>query len=169
MLISCSRVASQSEQPPYPHWRRITNSEAGYVVEFPSRPAENPAVLSNQQGVVSYRQFVSSLGDKQAFLVATLVTSLTNDFSNEEVKFLLRKATHGAAGRGDRLVAERGVALGTNLGLEAEIMKANGTFVKMRFYQVGHDLQELTVLVPAANRQSTNINYFLDSFSLISK
>src|SRR5204863_855691 len=106
---------------------------------------------------------------KRAFLVATLVIGWTNNFSDEQVKLLLGKAIKGGLGEGDRLVAERDIALGTNLGREAEITKSDGSFVKMRFYQVEHDLQELTAVVPFAERESTNISYFLDSFRLLSK
>jgi len=72
-----------------PNWRRYTNGACGYVIEFPSRPFENPYSLSNQQNVVSYRQFVSTLGTNQVFMVATLKTSITNDFSEEQVNRLL--------------------------------------------------------------------------------
>ncbi len=152
-----------------PHWHRFTNAECGYVVEFPSKPFENPITLSNRQNVISYRQFASAVGSNQAFMVATLVTSLTNTYSHEQIKFLLDNAAHGTLAAGDELVAERDIRIGANLGREIEIIKNNGNFVKIRFYQVEHDLQQLTVLDPRAYKQSTNISHFLDSFHLISQ
>src|SRR5436190_17909062 len=74
-----------SHKEAVPHWRRFTNNECGYVVEFPSRPFENPITLNNHQNVVSYRQFASALGSNQAFMVATLVTSVTNTYSDEQI------------------------------------------------------------------------------------
>jgi len=168
-ILRTFRRTNQSTAHVRPHWQRYTNRECGYVVEFPSRSFENPYTLSNRQNVISYRQFASSLGSNQAFMVATLVTSFTNDFSDEQIKFLLAKATRGALDKNGKLISERDIALGTNLGREIEMVKGDGNFIKMRFYQVGHDVQELTVLVPNENRGSTNISHFLDSFRLITK
>lgn len=109
---------------------------------FPSRPFENPYALSNHQNVVSYRQFASALESNEAFMVATLVTSLTNAYSDEQINFLLDTVTKEALGADGKLLAQRDVMLGTNIGREFEFLKADGYFTKMRFYQVGHDLQE---------------------------
>src|SRR6266446_2353582 len=79
--------AAQAKQV-IPRWRLFTNNECGYVVEFPSKPFNNPYKLTNPQQVVSYRQFASALGSNRAFLVATLVTGWTNNFSDEQVKLL---------------------------------------------------------------------------------
>ena len=161
--------AKQSGHPALPHWRWFTNKECGYVVEFPSRPFENPYTLSNRQSAISYRQFASALDSNHAFMVATLVTSLTNDFTDDQIKLLFDKSMKGSMRAGDRLISERDITIGTNLGREVEILKIDDNFLKMRFYQVGHDLQQLTVLVPVANQQSTNITRFLDSFRLLSR
>lgn len=72
-------------------------------------------------------------------------------------------------GTDGKLLAQRDIMLGTNIGREFEFLKADGYFTKMRFYQVGQDLQELIVRVPVANKGSTNISMFFDSFGLISK
>jgi hypothetical protein len=170
-LLEYIESSSRTEAPvqTIPQWRRFTNRECGYAVAFPSHPIENPYVLSNRQNVVSYRQFAATLGSNQVFMVATLVTSLTNNLSVEQIDFLMDKTAKGGLGDDGKLLAERKITLGTNMGREIEFEKSDGYFYKMRCYQVGHDLQTLTVRVPLATRESTNVLFFLDSFSLISK
>lgn len=152
-----------------PNWRRFTNSECGYVVEFPSKPFENPYTLSNQQNVVSYRQFASTLEKDQVFMVATLVTSITNNFTDEQIDLLLDRAAKGSLNDGSQLLSERNIKLGAILGKEVQLITTNGDFGTMRFYQVGHNLEEVIATVPSVDRGSTNIPYFLDSFRTISK
>ena len=152
-----------------PNWRRFTNNECGYVVEFPSKPFENPNTLTNHQNVVSYHQFAAALERDQVFMIGTLITSITNNYSDEQTELLLDTAAKTPLKEGGQLLSERKIKLGTNPGKEVEITMANGNFARMRFYQVGHDLQEVIVTVPFADRQSTNISYFMDSFNTVSK
>ena len=102
-------------------------------------------------------------------MVATLADSFTNDFTDEQINFILDTSAKGALGADGKLLAKRNITLGIYFGREIEFQKNNEYFVKMRCYKVGHNLQEVTVLLPLANQQSTNASYFLDSFSLISK
>jgi hypothetical protein len=151
-----------------PNWRRFTNNECGFVVEFPSKPFENPYTLSNRQNVISYRQFASTLARDQVFMVATLATSVTNNYSDEQTELLLDTAAKGLLKEGGQLLSEREISLGKFPGKEVEIIMTNGNFATMRFYQVEHDLQEVIVTVPSADRRSTNISYFLNSFNTLS-
>jgi hypothetical protein len=158
----------------YPHWQRFTNREGGFVVEFPSKPFEyhdSDEIISNP-AVISFHQFVSVLESNNCFMATTLTESFTNDFTDGQINFLLDTSVKGALGTDGRLLAKRNITLGTNFGREIEYQIANKYFVKMRFYKVGHKLQELTVLVPLANKhasQSTNASYFFDSFNLLPK
>ena len=151
-----------------PNWRRYTNSACGYVVEFPSKPFENPYSLSNRQNVVSYRQFASTLGKGQVFMVATLKTSITNDFSDQQINQLLDAAAENLIKEGGQLISKRRINLRSFPGKEVEVI-SKGTYIRMQFYQVGHDLQELIVTTPSADRGSTNIAYFLDSFNTLTQ
>ncbi len=102
-------------------------------------------------------------------MVATLAESFTNDFTDEQIKFMLDVSVKGALGSDGKLLAKRNITLGSNLGREIEFQKG-GNFMKMRFYKVGHKLQQLTALAPLTNQQasqSTNASYFFDSFSLL--
>ena len=159
---------NESDSTVNPHWRLFTNNECGFVASFPSRPFIHPQVLNNYQNVISYHQFASVLGSN-VFMVATLVTSFTNDFSNKQVDLLLDKAASGALGEDGVLLANHNITIATNPGREIEFRKANKYFIKMRYYRVGHTLQELTTLEPLTNKRSTNTSYFFDSFRLISK
>ena len=150
------------------HWKRFTNDECGFTVSFPSRPFEHPQTLSNRQNVVSYRQFASVLGSNQVFIVATLITSLTNTLSDEQGEIIMAQIMRGVAGD-DKLLARKNITLGTKTGREVELVKSDGYFYKMRYYLIEHGLQTLTVRVPQADKGSTNISYFLDSFRLIAK
>jgi hypothetical protein len=157
----------------YPDWQRFTNHEDGYVVEFPTRPFKyhgNNEMISNP-AAISYHQFVSILESNNCFMVATLSESFTNDFTDEQINLMLDVSVKGALGSDGKLLAKRNITLGSNLGREIEFQKA-GNFLKMRYYKVGHKLQQLTVLVPLANQhasQSTNASYFFDSFNLLHK
>jgi|HubBroStandDraft_2_1064218.scaffolds.fasta_scaffold203677_2 hypothetical protein len=157
----------------YPHWQRFTNREAGYAVEFPSKPFEyhdSDEIISNL-AAISYHQFVSVLESNNCFMVATLSESFTNDFTDEQINFMLDTSVKGALGSDGRLLAKRNITLDSNLGREIEFQRA-GNFLKMRFYKVGHKFQQLTVSVPLANQQasqSTNASYFFNSFSLLPK
>ena len=102
-------------------------------------------------------------------MVATLVTSITNNFSDAQVELLLDTAAKGITKEGGKLLSERKIKLGEIPGKEVEITMANGDFARIRFYQVGHNLQEIIATAPSAKRQSTNISYFLDSFSTVSE
>jgi hypothetical protein len=174
LILKAFDHESQSSVPNNnPHWQRFTNLESGYVVEFPSKPFEyhdNAEIISNR-AAISYHQIVSVLGSNNCFLVATLAESFTNDFTDEQTSFLLDNSVKGALNPDGKLLAKRNITLGSNLGREIEFQKG-GNFMKMRFYKVGHKLQQLTVLVPFANQeasQSTNASYFFDSFSLLPK
>ena len=102
-------------------------------------------------------------------MVTTLITSLTNNFTDGQIDFMLDASVRGALKSDCRLIAKRNISLGANQGKEIEFEKTNKFSIKMRFYQVGHNLQELTTLEPLTNQHSTNDDYFLDSFSVISK
>lgn len=159
----------EAQRSSAPKWRSFTNNECGYIIDFPNKPFENPIELENKDAVVSYRQFAASLGDGDAFMVATLVTSISTDITGNQIKSLLQTSTRGTVKEGDVLLAERDVTLGTNLGWEVEVKKADGKYFRMRAYQIRHDVQQIVVLVPMAERDSTNITRFMGSFRLISK
>ncbi len=89
-ILHSSQERKREQRRTAPRWQWFTNRDSGYVVEFPSRPFENPYTLSNTQNVISYRQFASTLGSNNAFMVATLVTSVTNTFTDDEIKLLLK-------------------------------------------------------------------------------
>jgi hypothetical protein len=161
--------SSQDQSSLTPRWRTFTNRECGYVVEFPSHPFENPYELSNRQAVVSYRQFVSVLATNNCFMVATLVTSLTNDFTEEQINLLLDKSVMGPVGPKDKLLAKRDIKLEASIGKEIEFQREDKFYFKMRCYQVGRKLQQLTIVEPLADQHSTNIDRFLDSFHVISE
>lgn len=100
-LRRSSEKRSQAESQYIPRWRWFTNRDCGYVVEFPAKPFENPYTLSSTQKVKSYRQFAAALGNDHAFMVATLVPSCTNTFTEEQTKMLfsLTAASDGKATR----------------------------------------------------------------------
>ena len=168
-ITRSSEKRTREQAQSVPRWRWFTNQDCGYVIEFPAKPFENPHSLNNTQKVKSFRQFAAALGNDRAFMVATLVPSFTNIFTDDQIKALLSLTATGTLHSGDKLVEEREILIGTNLGKEIEAIKADGSYVRARIYQVGQDLQELIVLVPRADRHSTNISRFLDSFRLISK
>lgn len=70
-----------------------------------------------------------------------------------------------------KFIGERDITLGTNMGREFEVQYTNGSFLKTHCYIIGDNIQQVTVVQPQpfTSRGSTNITYFLDSFSLISK
>jgi hypothetical protein len=168
-LLRTFHRQNQSSIQRDPHWQYYTNRKDGYVVQFPSRPFQRPATLSNNPAIISYRQFVSVLRTNDCFMVATLVTAWTNDFTDKQIDFMLDKAVNGAFGKGDTLISNRNITLGTNPGKEIQFQRAGKFFVEMRCYRVGNFLQELTVLVPLASQQSTNISCFFDSFRAITE
>src|SRR5580692_4717731 len=97
----------------YPHWQRFTNREAGYAVEFPSKPFEyhdSDEIISNL-AAISYHQFVSVLESNNCFMVATLSESFTNDFTDEQINFMLDTSVKGALGSDGRLLAKRNITL----------------------------------------------------------
>ena len=101
-------------------------------------------------------------------MVATLKTSITNNYSDEQINLLLDTASRGVTNKGGQLLSERKIKLGPIPGKEVETILTNGTYARMRFYQVGHDLQEVVATTPPSDRGSTNISYFLDSFNTVS-
>lgn len=148
-------------------WVVFTNNACGYIAHFPNWPFENPIELEKKDSVVSYRQFASTIGEDHAFMVATLITSITNDFTEDETRTLLEQSLKGVIKEGDEMLGGREVRLGVNLGREIEVGKSDGSYVRMRFYQVGHDVQEVVVRVPMADRNSPSIAWFFDSFRLL--
>jgi hypothetical protein len=80
---------------------------------------------------------------------------------------LLDKTAAGALGIGDKMLAQRNIKLGSNLGREIEVQKNGKHLLKARYYRVGHMLRQLTSLTPLTNQVSRNVAYFLDSFKLI--
>ncbi len=101
-------------------------------------------------------------------MVATVVTSLTNNFTEEQIESLLNTSMSGGLGKGGKILSTHKIKLGTFFGKEVEAETAGKFFAKMRFYQVGHNLQEVVTLTSLTNQHSTNASRFLDSFSVIS-
>lgn len=159
---------SQSSVQINPHWQRFTNHEGGFVVEFPSRPFESPVTLSNNPAIVSYRQFVSVLGGN-CFMAAALVTSFPTNLTEKQINFLLDSAINGALQDDDKLIVKRNITAETYQGREIEFQKADKYYIRMRYYQVGNTLEQLTILMPLQDHFSTNVDYFFNSFSLITK
>ena len=101
-ILRSSRERKREQRQTAPRWRWFTNRDCGYIVEFPSKPFENPVTLSNRQNVISYRQFASALGSNHVFMVATLVPTFTNVFTDEQTKSFLSKAATGIVTPDDR-------------------------------------------------------------------
>jgi hypothetical protein len=155
-----------------PHWQHFTNQEAGYIVEFPSRPFEyhdsddkidNPAA-------VSFHRFISVLGTNDCFMVSTVEDSFTNHFTDDQVNLILDTTMKGALGSDGKLLAKRNVMLGKYAGREIEFQKSDKFYMKSQYYKVGNKLQTLMVTVPFADQQiqTSNTLYFFNSFRLIS-
>jgi hypothetical protein len=149
-----------------PHWQYFTNLADRYVVQFPSKPFINPQKLKENPAIVSYQQYVAILGSNDVFMMATLTTSWTNDFTEEQINHLLDRTAQGALGESGKLLAMRDIAIGGYLGREIEFVRSNKWFMKMRYYHVGNRLQEMTVMMSQAGKQSTNASYFFDSLRI---
>jgi hypothetical protein len=102
-------------------------------------------------------------------MVTTLQTSFTNNFSKEQIDFMLDKAMAGGMEEGDTLIYKHDIAYGTNVGREFEFQKTNNNYIKARYYRMGNYLQMLIVTMPPEAKDSTNILYFFNSFSPIQK
>ena len=79
---------------------------------------------------------------------------------------MLDASARNIVNEGGEIISERRIRLRSFPGKEVEAVSKEN-YIKMQFYQVGHDLQELVVTMPRADRASTNISYFLNSFNTI--
>lgn len=152
-----------------PRWQRFTNRQCEYVVSFPSPPFTYFSPFTNNPHIVLFRQFVAVLSSNQAFMVTTLQTSFTNDFSKKQINLMLDKAMAGGMGKEDTLIYKRDITYGTNAGREFEFQKTNKNYLKARYYRMDNYLQMLIVTMPPENKDSTNILYFFNSFSPIQR
>jgi hypothetical protein len=163
----------ESEKKPVvqtdPDWQRFTNIQCGFTVSFPSPPFAHRDPLNNDPRVIFYKQFVSVLGSNQVFMVATLLSSLTNQLTTKQSALLLDKTMAGAMQNGDTLIYRREITDGTNPGREFEFEKPDKTFLKMRYFRAGRYFQTLMVSEPPDGKDSTNAEYFFNSFSLLRK
>ncbi len=81
---------------------------------------------------------------------------------------MLDAGRNEALGTDGKLVAERKIALGPNLGREFDMEKLGGkAFVKARVYYVEGRIYTLTTVGSSRERVLQNASRFLDSFKLI--
>ncbi len=167
--IASPPVTTQIHVSPTPlDWRTFVSTELRFSILFPRKPKESTETTTNRVGLMLVRQYYSELDRATAYGVSVGDLPLTNKFSEEQIEIMLDAGRNEALGTDGKLVAERKIALGPNLGREFDMEKLGGkAFVKARVYYVEGRIYTLTTVGSSRERVLQNASRFLDSFKLI--
>jgi hypothetical protein len=144
-------------------WKLFTCQEGNFSALFPGEPKEKT------QNELIFK--VHSFGfekRKTAYLVIYIDYPEKLHVSPTEQTF--DGARNGALGKDGKLLQEKSITIEGFPGREIQVEKKGGeVFVVDRYFLVANRLYQVMAVVPKQDRSSTNIPYFLDSFSLLKK
>jgi len=166
-----SRIASPPvttivTRPPW-DWRTVVSTEERFSITFPNKPKVQTQTTTNRAGVMFVRQYHSEVDRMTAFGISVTDLPVTNQFSEEQVQIMLDAGRNEALGTDGKLLDERKITLGQNLGREFDMEKLGGTaFVRVRVYFVEGRIYTLTAVGSSRENALKKASEFLDSFRL---
>jgi len=102
-----------------------------------------------------------------AYGISVTTLPVTNKFSEEQAQIMLDAGRDEAMGTDGKLLEERKITLGQNLGREFDMEKLGGrAFVRVRVYFVEGRIYTLTAVGSAREKSLKEASEFLDSFRL---
>jgi hypothetical protein len=151
-------------------WQSYSSTAGGFSVSMPGVPTYSKETLHPAGMTVDLHKFKlvfdgESLG--YSVMYADFPAQIARAVGPEK---LLDFAQSGATmDPGVRLIARRGISLGVNPGREISVETSNGLVCKDRFYVVNQRLYQVIAAVPKADKLSSDMTRFLDSFRLLKR
>ncbi len=148
-------------------WQEFSSIEGGFSVLMPGTPTKEIEPANPKDGTGDLHQFLLELeGGRVAYAVAYGdVPRVPKQASPSQINQLLNAWRDGTLGKG-KLIRERNIKLGSNLGREIEFIGSDGLTYKARIYWVK---QRFYILFATATTQadlSQGADKFLNSFKL---
>lgn len=144
------------------NWKTFTSQEGNFSVLFPSEPKE----VTQSKLFLQVHSFVCDANRKTSLLVS--YTDFPEKLHVSATDKLYDDARNGGLGKDGKLLQEKPITVEGFPGREIQAEKNGGkAFIIDRYFLAANRMYQVAVVVPKQDRASTNISYFLDSFSLL--
>ena len=145
-------------------WKTFTSQEGNFSVLFPSAPKE----ATQSKLFLQVHSFVCDANRKTSLLVS--YTDFPKQLHVSPTDKLYDDARNGGLGKDGKLLQEKPITVEGFPGREIQAEKNDGkAFLIDRYFLAANRMYQIAVVVPKQDQASTNIVYFLDSFSLLKK
>lgn len=146
------------------NWKTFTSQEGNFSVLFPGEPKE----VTQSKLFLKVHAFVCDANRKTSFLVS--YTDFPKKLHVSPTDKLYDDARNGGLGKDGKLLQEKSITVEGFPGREIQAEKNDGkSFVVDRYFLAADRMYQVAVVVPKQDQASTNISYFLASFSLLKK
>lgn len=168
MVFTSSSVQSEISAS---EWQDFSPPEIGFRVLMPGTPRLEQKTEKAPAGDVILSKFlVEPKGKKELFMIVRIgfPEAVARQIGDQEKLLQIAKEDLVAACQG-RIQSEKPINLGGILGLELEILPAQGAIVKSRVFATANEIYQVTAHVPIIRVTSQDVDKYLNSFRLPSK
>lgn len=146
------------------NWKPFTSQEGNFSALLPGEPKE----VTQNELFLKVHVFTCKANTKTSFGVSYIDYPEKLHVNPTEKTY--DGARNGALGKGGKLLQEKSITIEGFPGREIQVEKNGGeVFFIDRYFLAGNRLYQVMAVVPKQDQSSTNISYFLDSFSLLKK
>lgn len=146
------------------NWKTFASQEGNFSVLYPGEPKEE----TQSKLFLKVHAFVCSANRKTSFLVS--YTDFPEKLHVSPTDKLYDDARNGGLGKDGKLLQEKSITVEGFPGREIQAEKSDGKiFFVDRYFLAANRMYQVAVVVPMQDQASTNISYFLDSFSFLKK
>lgn len=162
-FLSLFNNHGKTAPPEIYNWKMFTSQEGNFSALFPGEPKEK----TQNELVFKMHSFVFST-KKVAYYVS--YTDFPEKLRVSPTDKFYDNARNGSLGKDGKLLQEKSITIEGFPGREIQVDKNKGeAFVVDRYFLVANRMYQVMAVVPKQDQSSTNISYFLDSFSLLKK
>jgi hypothetical protein len=163
LFLSVFKKTGETTASDVYRWKSFTSLDGNFSALFPGEPKE-----AIQNEIFLKLHSFALEAKKAAFIVSysdfpeKLHVSPTDRFYNG--------SRDGAVGKDGKLLQEKSMVIEGFPGREIQFTRKDGNvFVIDRYFLAGNRLFQVITVVPTQDRSSTNIPYFLNSFTMLKK
>jgi hypothetical protein len=144
-------------------WNTVTSQEGNFSALFPGKTEE---VTRNQL----FLKVHGLACEMRNSAYSVLYIDYPQRLHISPTAQFFEGARNGALGKGGKLLQERPISIEGYEGREIQVEQGSSkAFIIDRYFLAGNRLYQVMVVVPSENQSSTNIPFFLNSFSLLNK
>jgi len=145
------------------NWNLFTSQEGNFSALFPGEPKEK----TQNELVFKVHSFAF---EKRNTAYLVLYVDYPEKLHVSPTEQTFDGARNGALGKDGKLLQEKSITIEGFPGREIQVNKNKGeAFIVDRYFLAANRMYQIMAVVPKQDQSSTNISYFLNSFSLLKK